>query len=116
MTAMADSIQDARAAVMAERERILSEIREREARLVEIDAALVEWPEGSEGRPFRLLAYRETPHAPELHCMPPVQATQLVHPQLAKGDQRRSRDLVDLVFVRLAHVHEHQRVPAAPGR
>lgn len=31
-----------------------------------IDAALVEWPEGAEARPFRLLAYQEFPHAPEL--------------------------------------------------
>ncbi|MFO0687651.1 MAG: anhydro-N-acetylmuramic acid kinase [Myxococcota bacterium] len=31
-----------------------------------IDAALVEWPEGASARPFRLIAYREFPHAPEL--------------------------------------------------
>lgn len=31
-----------------------------------IDAALVEWPEGPEARPFRLLGYRETPHPAEL--------------------------------------------------
>jgi anhydro-N-acetylmuramic acid kinase len=27
-----------------------------------IDAALVEWPDGAEARPFRLVAFRETPH------------------------------------------------------
>jgi anhydro-N-acetylmuramic acid kinase len=31
-----------------------------------IDAALVEWPDGAASRPFRLLAYREFPHAPAL--------------------------------------------------
>lgn len=31
-----------------------------------IDAALVEWPDGAEARPFRLLAYQEFPHAPAL--------------------------------------------------
>ncbi len=31
-----------------------------------IDAALVEWPDGAAARPFRLLAYREFPHAPAL--------------------------------------------------
>jgi len=29
-----------------------------------VDAALVEWPEGPEARPFELLAFRETPHGP----------------------------------------------------
>ncbi len=33
-----------------------------------IDAALVEWPDGPEVRPFRLLAYREAPHPPELRA------------------------------------------------
>lgn len=31
-----------------------------------IDAALVEWPDGVAARPFRLIAYREYPHAPVL--------------------------------------------------
>ena len=31
-----------------------------------IDAALVEWPTGPEAQPFRLLAYREFPHDPEV--------------------------------------------------
>ncbi len=31
-----------------------------------IDAALVEWPDGAAARPFRLIAYREFPHAPAL--------------------------------------------------
>lgn len=31
-----------------------------------IDAALVEWPDGPEARPFRLLAHREIPHEPAL--------------------------------------------------
>ena len=31
-----------------------------------IDAALVEWTHATEPRPFRLVAYREEPHAPEL--------------------------------------------------
>ncbi len=31
-----------------------------------VDAALVEWPEGEAARPFRLLAYRETPWPPAL--------------------------------------------------
>ena len=33
-----------------------------------IDAALVEWPECDSARPFRLLAYREFPHAPTLQA------------------------------------------------
>jgi len=31
-----------------------------------VDAALVEWPDSSEARPFRLLAAREDPHDREL--------------------------------------------------
>ena len=31
-----------------------------------IDAALVEWPDGAEARPSRLLAYQEFPHEPSL--------------------------------------------------
>ncbi len=33
-----------------------------------VDAALVEWPEGRDGRPFRLLAYEETPLQRELQA------------------------------------------------
>ena len=33
-----------------------------------IDAALVDWPDGPETRPFELLAYRERPHPPALQA------------------------------------------------
>jgi anhydro-N-acetylmuramic acid kinase len=33
-----------------------------------VDAALVEWPRGAEARPFRLLAFRETPFRAELQA------------------------------------------------
>src|SRR5262245_65961976 len=33
-----------------------------------VDAALVEWPDGPEARPFRLLGFHSDPFAPELQA------------------------------------------------
>ena len=53
-----------------------------------IDAALVEWPDGVAARPFRLIAYREYPHAPALQSE--------IH-RLAAGELPAERMLAELV-------------------
>ncbi|MFK7897531.1 MAG: anhydro-N-acetylmuramic acid kinase [Myxococcota bacterium] len=53
-----------------------------------IDAALVEWPDGKDAAPFRLLAYREFPHAESLQSE--------IH-RLAAGDLPGDKMLEELV-------------------
>lgn len=53
-----------------------------------IDAALVEWPESGEAKPFRLVAYREYPHAESLQNE--------IH-RLAAGDLPGAKVLEELV-------------------
>lgn len=61
-----------------------------------IDAALVEWPESGDARPFRLIAYREFPHAESLQKeIHRLAAGELAGPQMLEELVRLDRVLAD---------------------
>lgn len=61
-----------------------------------IDAALVEWPEGSQARPFRLVGFREVPHSEALQLeIHRLAAGELPGPEMLEELIRLDRVLAD---------------------
>jgi anhydro-N-acetylmuramic acid kinase len=59
-----------------------------------VDAALVEWPEGPEARPFRLVAFHEDPFAPELQA----RIHRLAAGRVAPGEALRELAALDVAL------------------
>jgi anhydro-N-acetylmuramic acid kinase len=59
-----------------------------------VDAALVEWPEGPEARPFRLVAFHQDPFAPELQA----RIHRLAAGRVAPGEALRELAALDVAL------------------